>query len=36
MSFQSLGLFAQAPGDTPAFSATRVGHADFERFEVTP
>lgn len=29
-----LGLFAQAPAGTPAFTATRVGHADFDDFRV--
>ncbi|WP_372017228.1 glycoside hydrolase family 43 protein [Pseudoxanthomonas sp. 10H] len=29
-----LGLFAQAPAGTPAFTATRVGHADFDDFQV--
>lgn len=31
-----LGLFAQAPSGTPAYTATRVGHADFDDFRVTP
>lgn len=29
-----LGLFAQAPAGTPAFTATRVGYADFDGFQV--
>ena len=29
-----LGLFAQSPAGTPAFTATRVGHADFDDFRV--
>jgi beta-xylosidase len=29
-----LGLFAQSPAGTPAFTATRVGHADFVDFRV--
>jgi beta-xylosidase len=31
-----LGLFAQAPTGTPAFTATSVGHADFDWFRFTP
>lgn len=31
-----MGLFAQAPSGTPAYSAVRVGHADFDFFRVTP
>jgi beta-xylosidase len=31
-----IGLFAQAPSDTPAFSATTVGYADFDWFRFTP
>lgn len=30
-----IGLFAQAPSDTPAFSATSVGYADFDWFRLT-
>ncbi|MBS7458507.1 glycoside hydrolase family 43 protein [Coralloluteibacterium stylophorae] len=29
-----LGLFAQSPSGTPAYTATRVGFADFDDFEV--
>ncbi|MBD9370862.1 glycoside hydrolase 43 family protein [Xanthomonas sp. XNM01] len=29
-----VGVFAQAPSGTPAFTATRVGHADFDDFTV--
>jgi beta-xylosidase len=29
-----LGLFAQSPSGTPAYTATRVGHADFDFFRV--
>ena len=31
-----IGLFAQAPSDTPAFSATSVGYAEFDWFRFTP
>jgi len=31
-----IGLFAQSPTETPAFTATRVGHADFDYFRITP
>lgn len=31
-----IGLFAQAPGGTPANTATRVGYAEFEGFRITP
>lgn len=29
-----IGLFAQAPADTPAYVATSVGHADFDGFTI--
>lgn len=31
-----IGLFAQAPSDTPAFAATSVGYADFDWFRFAP
>ncbi len=31
-----LAIFAQAPSDTPAFTATSVGYAEFDWFRFSP